>query len=39
MRILELCLHIDTRFDEMRDLRRSELYRLEQVIDARLKAA
>jgi len=28
---------IDRRFDEMRDLWRSELYRVEQVIDARLK--
>ena len=27
----------DRRFDEMRDLWRSELYRVEQVIDARLK--
>jgi hypothetical protein len=37
MRIGELRLHIDTRFDEMRDLWRSELYRVEQVIDGRLK--
>ena len=28
---------VDGRFDEMRDLWRSELYRVEQVIDARLK--
>jgi hypothetical protein len=28
---------VDHRFDEMRDLWRSELYRVEQVIDARLK--
>ena len=28
---------VDRRFDEMRDLWRSELYRVEQVIDARLK--
>jgi hypothetical protein len=28
---------VDRRFDEMRDLWRSELYRIEQVIDARLK--
>jgi hypothetical protein len=28
---------MDTRFNEMRDLWRSELYRVEQVIDARLK--
>jgi hypothetical protein len=43
-RITELRSHMDTRFndvdrrfDEMRDLWRSELYRVEQVIDARLK--
>jgi hypothetical protein len=43
-RIEELRGHMDTRFndvdrrfDEMRDLWRSELYRVEQVIDARLK--
>ena len=36
-RISELRAHLDTRFDEMRDLWRSELYRVEQVIDARLK--
>jgi hypothetical protein len=28
---------VDRRFDEMRDLWRSEPYRVEQVIDARLK--
>jgi hypothetical protein len=28
---------VDRRFDEMRDLWRSELYCVEQVIDARLK--
>ncbi len=28
---------VDRRFDEMRDLWRAELYRVEQVIDARLK--
>lgn len=28
---------VDRRFDEMRDLWRSELYQVEQVIDARLK--
>ena len=28
---------VDRRFDKMRDLWRSELYRVEQVIDARLK--
>ena len=36
-RIGELRGHMDHRFDEMRDLWRSELYRVEQVIDARLK--
>jgi hypothetical protein len=36
-RVTELRGHMDTRFDEMRDLWRSELYRVEQVIDARLK--
>jgi hypothetical protein len=36
-RVIELRGHMDTRFDEMRDLWRSELYRVEQVIDARLK--
>jgi hypothetical protein len=29
--------HVDHRFDEMRDLWRSELRRVEEVIDARLK--
>ena len=29
--------HMDTRFNEMRDLWRSELYRVEQVFDAKLK--
>jgi len=36
-RISELRGHMDIRFDQMRDLWRSELYRVEQVIDARLK--
>lgn len=36
-RITELRSHMDLRFDEMRDLWRSELYRVEQVLDARLK--
>lgn len=36
-RISDLRAHVDRRFDEMRDLWRSELYRVEQVIDARLK--
>jgi hypothetical protein len=44
MRIAEMRVHMDTRFndvdrrfDEMRDLWRSELRRVEEVIDARLK--
>jgi hypothetical protein len=36
-RLTDLRSHVDHRFDEMRDLWRSELYRVEQVIDARLK--
>jgi len=43
-RIAEMRLHmderfndVDRRFDEMRDLWRSELRRVEEVIDARLK--
>ena len=36
-RLTDLRAHVDTRFDEMRDLWRSELYRVEQVLDARLK--
>jgi hypothetical protein len=36
-RIADLRDHVDIRFNEMRDLWRSELYRVEQVIDARLK--
>jgi len=32
-RISELRGHMDTRFDEMRDLWRSELYRVEQVAE------
>jgi hypothetical protein len=43
-RLTDLRSHMDTpfnvvdrHFDEMRDLWRSELYRVEQVIDARLK--
>jgi hypothetical protein len=44
LRIAELRSHMDSRFDgvdrrfeEMKDLRRSELHRVEEVIDARLK--
>ena len=36
-RIGELRSHMDTRFEEMKDLWRSELHRAEEVIDARLK--
>ena len=36
-RIGELRSHMDVRFEEMKDLRRSELHRVEEVIDARLK--
>ncbi len=37
MRISELRLHMDARFDDMRDTWRSELHRVEEVLDARLK--
>src|SRR5437660_1454893 len=36
-RIAELRAHMDARFDDMRDTWRSELRRVEEVIDARLK--
>jgi hypothetical protein len=36
-RIGELRIHVDTRFDEIRDLWRAELHRVEEVLDARLK--
>jgi hypothetical protein len=36
-RIGELREHVDIRFNEMRDLWRSELHRVEQALDARLK--
>jgi hypothetical protein len=36
-RISELRSHMDNRFDDMRDMSRSELHRGEEVIDARLK--
>ena len=36
-RIGELRVHIDSRFDEMRDLWRAEWHRVEEVLDARLK--
>ena len=36
-RLSDLQKSIDRRFDEQRDLMRSELYRVEQVLDARLR--
>ncbi len=36
-RITELRAHFDARLDNMRDLWRAELQRVEEVIDARLK--
>ena len=36
-RLTDLRVHVDARFDEMRDTWRSELRRVEEVIDARLK--
>ena len=36
-RLSDLRTHIDRRFDEMKDLWRSELHRVEEVLDARLK--
>ena len=36
-RLSDLRAHVDTRFDEMRDLWRVELHRVEEVLDARLK--
>lgn len=36
-RIGELRSHMDDRFDDMRDTWRSELHRVEEVLDARLK--
>ena len=36
-RIAELRAHMDARFDDMRDMWRSELHRVEEVLDARLK--
>ena len=36
-KIGELRSHMDVRFEEMKDLWRSELHRVEEVIDARLK--
>ena len=36
-RLGELRSHMDARFDDMRDVWRSELHRVEEVLDARLK--
>lgn len=36
-RVGELRAHMDARFDDMRDMWRSELHRVEEVLDARLK--
>jgi hypothetical protein len=37
VRIGELRTHVDARFDDMVNLWRSELHRVEEVLDARLK--
>lgn len=36
-RLSDLRNHLDVRFEEMKDLWRSELHRVEEVLDARLK--
>jgi hypothetical protein len=36
-RLTDLRVHVDSRFDEMRDLWRAELHRVEEVLDARQK--
>jgi hypothetical protein len=36
-RLGDLRHHIDSRFDDMKDMWRSELHRVEEVLDARLK--
>jgi len=36
-RLSDLRSHMDARFDDMRETWRSELHRVEEVIDARLK--
>ena len=36
-RLSDLRSHLDVRFEEMKDLWRSELHRVEEVLDARLK--
>jgi len=37
LRINDLRSHMDSRFDEMRNVWQSELHRVEEVLDARLK--
>jgi hypothetical protein len=36
-RLSDLKSHVDSRFDDMKDMSRSELHRVEEVLDARLK--
>jgi hypothetical protein len=36
-RLSDLRSHIDIRFEEMKEMWRSELHRVEEVLDARLK--
>jgi hypothetical protein len=36
-RLGNLRAHMDSRFDDMKDMWRSELHRVEEVLDARLK--
>jgi len=36
-RLSDLRSHMDQRFDDMKDMWRSELHRVEEVLDARLK--
>jgi hypothetical protein len=36
-RLGDLRAHMDSRFDDMKDMWRSELHRVEEVLDARLK--
>jgi hypothetical protein len=36
-RLTDLRLHMDGRFEDMKDMWRSELHRVEEVLDARLK--
>ena len=37
VRVNELRAHMDARFDDMKDMWRAELHRVEEVLDARLK--